>query len=66
MVQTVLRTIEIPQLLLYTVVDAPGVQVVLVVTQRLVLMVQPAQQTIEISQLLAVRAGWSMSLMYRA
>ena len=59
MVQTVMRTIEIPQLLLFMVVDAPVMPVVpgfhtviiTVVTQSLLPMVQPAQQTIEISQL---------------
>ena len=45
MVQAVLRTIEIPNLLLYKAVDAPGMQVVVaiflpVVAQRLLPMVQ--------------------------
>ena len=56
-VQTVLRTIEIHQLLLDKVVDAPVMQVVSVVTQRLFPVVQSVQQTIEISQLLFVLGG---------
>ena len=59
LVFSVRQTIEIPQLLLYKVVDIPVVLVVRVpqvvyipvVTQRLILMVQPVQLTIEISQL---------------
>ena len=59
MVLTVWQTMEIPQLLLYKVVDilvvlvvrVPQVVHIPVVVQRLILMVQPVQQTIEISQL---------------
>ena len=39
------------------VVDVPVMQVVPVVTQRLILMVQPVQQTREITQLLFVAGG---------
>ena len=73
MVQTVLRTIEIPQLLLHKVVDAPGMQVVVAIfslswrrgfpRSRLCSWtrrrgwVQPVQQTIEITQLPLVPGG---------
>ena len=66
MVQAVLRTIGIPQLLVDNGVDAPVLPVVqvsqVVMTQRLIPMVQTVQQTMEISQLQFV-ARWSMSLL---
>ena len=57
MVHAVQQTIEIPQLLVDKVVDAPVMQVVVaVVAQRLLPMVQPVQQTMD-SQLLFVPGG---------